>query len=801
MTEHCLTRLLFCLSAMLGTLPGVAAAQAAAAGVGEVQGRIVDSLSGAPVSLVRVTLRGTGLVASTGRAGLFTIHRVPAGTYLVQARAPGYEPVIRDRIVVAPDSTVLLELLMRPLPVRLQDIVVAPGAFSFVEAGASTRLAMSREDIASVPRFGEDIFHAVSRLPGLASGDYTAHFSIRGGRHDETLILLDGLEIYEPYHLKDFNEGAISIIDAETIDGVELLTGGFPVKYGNKRSGVFSITSKDPRGSDTRASLGLSFINARAMALGTFAGDRGSWFASARRGYMDLVLNLLKIHDIPSPAYFDAFAKVRYDLHPRHVLSFSILHSRDRYTLNGDATTGFQDSVPTREIAANRYGNSYAWVTLRSELAPRLSVTSLASAGLVTTRRDGTEFHRFAPDTFYAVTNTRDLHVYGVKQDWLFEATTRWLVQFGYDLRTLDADYAITRRVWQDPDDPAPDTTGYYPQRSASSLKRAGPTLAGYLGSRLQPVAPVTLELGLRYDRARYAGDDDFSPRVSALLRFGSASQLRLGYGHYRQTQAISDLAALDGLGRYFPSELSRQWTVSLERTLAGGGSLRIEAYHKRGSRLRPIYRNWRGSIDVFPETDEDRILVYPTATTSRGVEVYGAGDLGGRFSVRGSYAVAFVDEDVSRIDGINDPTPLVFAPRHPAPEDQRHALNLDVSYRPSPTWVVNASLAFHTGWPTTLARLVPVTGPTGQPDISIKPDTLYGSRLPSYQRLDVRLTKRTGTVQFFVEVLNLTNHGNVWGYDYFRVRDPGGQVVVQRDGESWFTILPSLGISWSKTF
>jgi len=786
---------------VIALLPGVAAAQAGPPGTGEVQGRILDSLTGAPVSLVGVTLRGTGLVGSTGRAGRFTIHRVPPGTYVLQARAPGYEPLIRPDVQVTADSTVELELTMRPLPVRLQDVVVTPGAYSFVEPGAATRQVMSREDIASVPRFGEDIFHAVNRLPGLASGDYTAAFSIRGGRHDETLILLDGLEIYEPYHLKDFNEGAISIVDAETIDGVELLTGGFPAKYGNKRSGVFNISSKDPRGSDTRASLGLSFINGRAMALGSFADERGSWFVSARRGYLDLVLELLKIRDIPSPAYYDVFGKVRFDLSPRHVLSFDVLHSRDRYTLNGEATTGFNDSVPTREVAGNRYGNSYGWLTLRSTLGQRLAVTSLVSTGLVTARRYGSEFHRLNPDTFYVITNKRDLTVQGFKQDWLYEISNRVLLQAGYDLRKLDAEYGITDRVWHDPDDPAPDTTGYYPHQTQTGLKRGGSTLAGYFGSRFQPVSPLTLELGVRYDRAPYAGDRDVSPRMNALLRLGAANQLRFGWGHYRQTQAISDLSALDGLGRYFPSELSRQWNVGFERSLGGGGTLRVEAYHKRGSHLRPVYRNWKGSIDVFPETDEDRILVYPTATTSRGVEVYLARDLGSRFAVRGSYAFAFVDETLSQVDGVNDPTVIAFVPTHSAPEDQRHALNLDFVYRPSPSWSIDASLAFHTGWPATLERQIPVTGPGGQPDISIKPDTLYGGRLPAYERLDVRLTKRTGALQFFVEVLNLTNHGNVWGYDYFRVRDPAGQLSVQRDQETWFTILPSIGVSWSKTF
>ena len=123
---------------------------------------------------------------------------------------------------------------------------------------------MSRADIDAVPQFAEDIFRVVNRLPGLTSGDFTSRFSIRGGRPDETFIRIDGLEIYEPYHLKDFNDGAISIIDSETIEGVELMTGGFPVRYGNYTSGVFNINTRDPVDERTRYSAGLSLINARS---------------------------------------------------------------------------------------------------------------------------------------------------------------------------------------------------------------------------------------------------------------------------------------------------------------------------------------------------------------------------------------------------------------------------------------------------------------------------------------------------------------------------------------------------------
>lgn len=786
--------------ALVGAWPAEAIAQREAPESGEVRGRILDSLTAAPLVQVIVTLRPTGLRGFTDRGGRFSIDRIPAGTYTLEARTPGYEPLVRESVVVTHETPMAFELVMRRLPVRLQDIVISPGAFHFIESGPAARQVMSREDIESVPQFGEDIFRAVNRVPGLASGDYTAGFGIRGGRRDETLILLDGLEIYEPYHLKDFNEGAISIVDVETIERVELMTGGFPARYGNRTAGVFNIHSRNPRGEPPRASLGLSFINARAMAQGTFAGDRGSWFLSARRGYLDLILGLLNITDVPSPSYHDVFGTVRYDLHARHALAFNVLHARDRYTLDGLATTGFEDSIPTREVASNRYGNSYAWITLRSAPGRRLTVTSLVSGGRVVASRDGSEFHRLVPDTMYAIVNRRDFDVFGLKQDWLFEVSDRLLLEAGADFRRFIADYAIVNRVWQSPDDPVRDTSGYFPQDTRVGLRSVGTAFAAYAGGRVRVLDPLTLEVGLRHDRAPYAGDRDWSPRAGAVLRLGSTRQLRLGWGYYRQSQAVADLQTLNGPARYFPSERSRQWTAGFEQQFAGGGDLRIEAYERRSSRLRPSYRNWKGVIDVFPETDDDRVLVFPVARTSRGIEVSHTRQLGSRFSLRGSYALSSVEEVVDRVSALNDAGTLAFDRTHPAPQDQTHAVHLDLTYRPSSRWSLYTSYAFHTGWPATLERQVPFTGPGG-PDVAVRPGRLYGDRLPSYHRMDARITKRAGNLRFYLEVLNLTNRENVAGWDYFRTRGSGGQVVVQRDPETWFTILPSLGVSWSRSF
>ncbi|HSR51803.1 MAG TPA: TonB-dependent receptor, partial [Acidobacteriota bacterium] len=478
-------------------------------------------------------------------------------------------------------------------------------------------------EIESVPQFGEDIFRAVNRLPGLSSSDYSAHFSIRGGRSDETLILLDGLEIYEPYHLKDYSDGAISIVDAETIGGVELMTGGFPAQYGNRTSGVFSIRSRDPVPEQSRYSVGLSLVNARGMAEGTFGGGKGSWFLSARRGYLDLILDLLKQIDLPSPSYYDVFGKASYRLAPGHELSVDVLHARDKYTFDAPSTTGVNDSIQTRELANNRYGNSYVWGNLRSFLGDRAEVNTMVSAGWVTTSRDGTEYYQADGQPIYALENTRDFNVLGFKQDWRWDWSRFLALRAGVDLRRFDAKYAFTNLVNQNPDDPTPDTTGFYPQQTELELKRQGTTLGSYVSARIAPVDVLTVEAGLRYDRSSYTRDRDLSPRFNAMLSLSDATRLRAGWGYFRQMQPIASLEAFQGPETYFPSELSEQITVGLEQDLGRGGVLRVEGYLKRGSDLRPVFRTWKGGLDVFPETGEDWILVHPDSSRSRGIEVY----------------------------------------------------------------------------------------------------------------------------------------------------------------------------------
>ncbi len=767
-------------------------------------GLVVDATTNNPVALAQLRIRGTALGATTDLRGRFTIRSVPAGVATIEIKRIGYEALVRSVVVDSAGTAPSLSIALVPLPFRLADVSVAPGSFSFLDARPVSTTTLSRTDIQNAP-FGEDLFRAMNRLPGLSSGDYGAGFSIRGGRQDETLFLLDGLELYEPFHLKDFNEGALSIIDVDAVDGVDLLTGGFSAHYGDKRSGVMNITTRKPTSDGTRVSAGASLTSAHALAEGTFAGRNGSWLVSGRRGFIDALLRIINKKEAKAPAYQDVFATARYQLRPNHALAMNLLYADDSYRFTIRGTTGFADSINTVEQANNGYGNSYGWLTLRSLFGQYLSARSLASVGMVNAGRDGNERHAVAPLEYYGVNGRRDFTVRGLKQDFSYQRVAAAIVDWGYDARWLHANYDWENRVTQNPDDPRPDTIGFYPRITTRSRQTNGSTLGAYASTRLQVADPLTLEVGLRYDGATYSHDRDWSPRVNALFRLDDRTSARGGWGVYRQRQGIADENAFDRLNRYFPSELSRQWTVGVQHQYLRGGSLRLEAYHKTGSRLRPILRNWKSGLNVFPESSEDRILAYPDASTSRGLELYHERNLGRYLNLRVGYAYSKVEERVTRIDNINDRAKLTFAATHAAPQDQRHALNVDAIFRFRNHWTLDAALTTHSGWPYTPEIGVPVTRRNGTKDLVILPDTLYGSRLPSYQRMDMRITRRRqtnrGELRAFVEVINFTNHENVLGYDVFRVRDAAGNLQLERSVESWFSILPSFGVSWSRKF
>src|SRR5688572_22791315 len=224
----------------------VLVARATTRRAGVVSGTIRDAQTQLPVVGARVELVGTRFSTISRERGDFSLGVVPNGSYSARITRMGFRAVGLSPIHVSADAELpSIEVPLEHVPVALATVVVTPGYFGLMESRLAAPRTMSRERIETVPQIGEDIYRAVNRLPGVTSTDFSADFAVRGGSGSELYATLDGLELIEPFHLKDLG-GGLSIIDSRAIGGVELITGGFSSEYGDRLTGVFAMQSVDP---------------------------------------------------------------------------------------------------------------------------------------------------------------------------------------------------------------------------------------------------------------------------------------------------------------------------------------------------------------------------------------------------------------------------------------------------------------------------------------------------------------------------------------------------------------------------
>ena len=235
---------------------------------GQIAGQVIDKKTGEPLQGVNIIIRNTSFGTASDYDGYFLIQKIPAGTYSLEASMVGYYQENRDSISVNATRPVHINFELNERIYRLKELIVTPGYFSLMETEPKSSSALGSADLQHFPQLGEDIYRAVSRLPGLSSNDFSAKFYVRGGDQDEVLIFLDGMELLNPFHLKDFG-GSLSVIDVKIIREIDMITGAFPAEYGNRLSGVFNMSTRTPSAEKSKTSLALSFMNARFLSEGS----------------------------------------------------------------------------------------------------------------------------------------------------------------------------------------------------------------------------------------------------------------------------------------------------------------------------------------------------------------------------------------------------------------------------------------------------------------------------------------------------------------------------------------------------
>lgn len=751
-------------------------------------GVVVDAQGGRPVAGADVVLSPGGRRALTGADGRFVVPRIADGRYRLQVQALQYES--HDVTVdVGPGVTALRVALVRS-PIPLEEIVIAPGHVGILEAvPVTTGASVSREDIEAIPQFGDDAFRTLQRMPGVAVEDISTKLNVRGGTDRDLLVRLDGVELFEPYHLKDM-DGALGIVDVQALGGMDLVTGGFPAEYGDHMGGLLDMRTRQPPPSGTRSTVGMSLSSLSFSSQGSFAGGDGQWLASARRGFLDIVLSITGSDDEVSPRYWDALGRLRYLPSPNHLVSIQLLHAGD---------DGFwADPDDTGARVESDWSNGYAWALWTASFTPRLRAETVASVGRLTRDRRGSitnsEDGVFTPLTG----QLRDQRVFdfsGLRQDWQLDLDADLLLKAGFDVGHTSGEYDYASAATFLDLGPGGEVVEREDTRRVE-LDASGTDVAVYGALRGRVSDIITWEAGTRLHRHSHSGDRGVSPRLMLRWDPDPETVLRASWGHYYQSHAVHQLHVGDGETTFSQAQRADQLAVGVERRIAEGLTARVEVYDRRVRDPHPLYLNLAREINPLTELESDRRRIAPTRSRARGLEVLLHAQGQGPFSWSAGYALAKAEDEV---DGVWAPRTL----------DQRHTVTLMGTYRRGRAWQISALWHYHTGWPVTAqhfeARILEASGEAVERAALILREfgPLHASKLPDYHRFDLRLTRgfdfTRSRLEIFLDIFNVFDRTNHRGYEYLlRLDEEAGTLsAVREPGEEMLPVLPTLGFRW----
>ncbi len=708
-----------------------------------------------PLVGVRVRSIGDPVVrAETDATGRFVMS-VPAREVLLVFERIG---VLADTVSIPPGHTVVT-VYLTALPISLSPVVWQPTPAPrqrFAETAQTSTMTLTPVDIEGAPSLAEpDVVRSVLLLPGtVAENDFSVGFSVRGGERDQNLIRMDGIPVFNASHIG----GLFSFFDPAAIAQADLITGGFPARYGGRLSSVLDIRLRDGNTHSTVVQGNLSVLATKLLVEGPLPGD-ASYMIGARATYPEVATDVFSGESLPF-RFVDGLGKVTVPLGTKGLITATGFWGKDFMEQPWVSAEPGRPGVDLNFTLENRLAGLNAVQALgMARLEQHLSVTEFA-----TRLRFDPEIKRFE-STIRLITASAMLVLTPRNHEVRFGVGAE-LHSLNYTIRstvlkTVELDQSYRPRVW-----------------------------STFVEDRWRPVEWLLLRPGVRIE---YVTGTDFTgvaPRVGVkafLLRdlalIGSAGRYYQAIHSMREDQVpVTDFDFWIGADPVTPVARADHLVFGFEQWIGADQSLTVEGFLKSFDNVAR-----RNEADDRAVHGDEFFL---TDGYARGFDLMLRRYRG---AVKGWISYTFLKSLRHARDGRT----------FPPDQDRRHSVEV-VLQAPGP---LGSDLTVRWGYGSPL----PYTGIIGEwfrreynavthsfERFESEPlsTTVNGARFPSYSRLDLGLRWQFehfgGIWRPYLLLLNAYNRQNVFQYTFDFASAP-----PTRSGTSQLPFLPTVGLEF----
>ena len=606
-----------------------------------------------------------------------------------------------------------------------------------------------------------DPIRTIQTLPGVTTlSDFSVGLYVRGGTPDQNLILLDGTDVYNVSHLF----GLFSTFPADAAKSTELLRGGYPAKYGGRLSSVLNVITDEGNKEEFEAAGGVGLLASRLTVQGPVG--RGSWLLSARRTHLDPLLSVAE-------KKLDA-KRLRYNFYDLQGKTHQILSHDDQLTL---AAYRGQDLLLYRFEEFDfdlRWGNrtlSAKWThVFDSSLFGNFAFTG----------------SRFRAQTIFDTEDVRlrernRLTDLSFKGDLNYFPNKDHAIEAGVWIKRMSMEYLFgeTNQDWVDID-----VEGFHH--------------ALYVQDNWRVARLLTLQPGLRFNAFTNGGYTGWSPRLSARYQVGEETFLKGAVGIYRQYifrlarefQGISLLSNVWALADSTAVPSRAFHYIAGVETKRFGLDLDAELYYKDYEGLYELNYDEQTSVELgdILRRGDGRAFGFDLLVKKR------RGKHTGWLSFSAGVSERTIDGLNLDEKGRERPFRSKF--------DRTFSVDLVHSWRFRKKWTLDTRLAWASGQPyTQVLGRGEIELPSGIRWTFDHKGGLNGVRLPSYQRLDLSVQRRfefrSWGMKAYLQVVNATNHENLFNYFWDMEGTPERRKPGKRHEIRMLPVLPSFGIDF----
>ncbi len=540
-----------------------------------VHGTVRDAATGQLLPDVLVTVPGSDTRTLSDRQGAYTVELPPGFSSLRWSRV-GY--MSRSAAIPAGDS-LRLDVQLPPSTTLIGEVAVTGERPPITTMPGLGALALSPKKTERLGGAFGDQLRMVQTLPAVTSNNETSpRFNVRGGSGVENLLLLNGVQVLEPYHLKETPTSGISAMSTDLLGNVLFIPGGFTARYGDRLSAVLDMECREGNRSRAAGAAELSLATLGLNLEGPLGPD-ASALISARTSHSRYVANYLVDADKRDPSFYDLQGLLAADLSQAlHAAAF-VLVSRDR----------------TSGLADGHYGSTLVSARADLSLSGRTMLHASASS--------------YNDAQTLAWNPARELDGWEVGNNDLSVTLQTAGVTLESELSDVYSLQAGLSRRESIMDERQAESTGL-PSFSSTMFRNLRlnlrPVLLSGFVENLVHIGPrLLLNVGLRVDDNSVPRETRWSPRFLAAYRFASGTTLKAAWGLYYQTANDQQLLAAARFS--LPPQHMQQavhYVLGVEQPLRKDLALRVDLYHKQLDDLISYKRLANGEIVYAPRND-----------------------------------------------------------------------------------------------------------------------------------------------------------------------------------------------------